>query len=261
MDTKTVNILGTGFSRVNMENVLKVIEEYIGKNEKVQVCVANAYSLVLMQEDEEFKNITNSARLVVSDGKPVIWISRLYGEPIPERVAGPDLVYEFSKISAKKGYRLFFLGSNPVTLGKMVQNLKKIFPSLRVAGVYSPPFKKQFSEREDEKMMALINRVKPDVLFVGLGAPKQERWIWEHKEKLRVPVSIGIGAAFDFIAGTVKRAPKWMQKYGLEWFFRLFQEPGRLWKRYLIGNPIFIWLVVKEFIKVRILGRSSGLEE
>jgi len=261
MDIKTVNILGTGFSRINMEDTLRVIKKSIANGRKSQVCVTNAYSLVLMQKDKEFKDITNSASLIVTDGKLLVWISRLYGEPISERVAGPDLVYELCKISAKKGYNLFFLGSNPTTLRKIVENLKKMFPSVKIAGVHSPPFKRQFSEREDEKMMALINKVRPDVLFVGLGAPKQERWIWEHKDKLRVPVSIGVGAAFDFVAGTVKRAPKWMQRCGLEWLFRLCQEPRRLWRRYLIGNLIFLWLVLKEFLKIRILGRSSGLED
>lgn len=249
MDVKTVRILGIRFARIKIEDALKVVEELIAKDRKSQVCVTNAYSLVLMQKNKEFKTMADSADLVVADGKPLIWISRLYRKPILERVSGSDLVYGLSKKSTQKRYKLFFLGSNPATLGKMVENLKKIFPSLRVAGVYSPPFKKQFSEREDEKMMALINRVKPDVLFVGLGAPKQERWIWEHKDKLRVPVSIGVGAAFDFVAGTVKRAPKWMQKCGLEWLFRLCQEPRRLWKRYLIGNPVFLWLVGKELIK------------
>lgn len=258
MDIKTVRILGTGLARINIENALKVIEEFITIGKKSQVCVTNAYSLVLMQKDKEFKDITNSASLVVADGEPLTWISKLYGEPIPERVAGPDLVYEFSRRSAKKRYKLFFLGSNSSTLKKMVENLKKIFPSLQIVGAYSPPFKKQFSERENEGMVALINKVKPDVLFVGLGAPKQERWIWKHKDELQVPVSIGVGAAFDFVAGTLKRAPEWMQKCSLEWLFRLYQEPRRLWKRYLIGNTIFIWLVLKEFLKVRILGRDCA---
>jgi len=258
MDIKTVRILGTRFAQINMEDTLRAIEKFITNGRKSQVCITNAYSLVLMQKDTEFKDITNSASLVVADGEPLTWISKLYGEPIPERVAGPDLVYEFSRRSAKKRYKLFFLGSNSSTLKKMVENLKKIFPSLQIVGAYSPPFKKQFSERENEGMVALINKVKPDVLFVGLGAPKQERWIWEHKDELQVPVSIGVGAAFDFVAGTVKRAPEWMQKCGLEWLFRLYQEPRRLWKRYLIGNTIFIWLVLKEFLKVRILGRDCA---
>jgi len=249
MDIKTVRILGTRLARIDVEDALRVIEELITDGRKSQVCVTNTHSLVLMHKDKEFKDITNSASLVVADGKPLTWISRLYGEPIPERVAGSDLVYGLGKKSSEKGYKLFFLGSNPATLGKMVENLKKMFPSLQVAGVYSPPFKKEFSGREDAKMIALINKVKPNVLFVGLGAPKQERWIWEHKDELQVPVSIGVGAAFDFVAGTVKRAPKWMQKCGLEWLFRLCQEPRRLWRRYLIGNPVFLWLVGKELVK------------
>lgn len=260
MDVKTIRILGIRFARTNIEDALKVVEELIADGRKSQVCVTNAYSLILMQKDKKFKDITDSAGLVVADGKPLIWISKLYGEPIPERVAGSDLVYGLSKKSSEKRYKLFFLGSNPTTLGKMVKNLEKMFPFLQIAGVYSPPFKKQFSERKNEKMIALINKARPDVLFVGLGAPKQEKWIWEHESELEVPVLIGVGAAFDFVAGTVKRAPKWMQKYGLEWFFRFCQEPRRLWKRYLVGNPIFLWLVVKEFLKVRMLGRNEGLE-
>jgi len=261
MDIKTIKILGIRFARINMENALKVIEGSIAKRRKFQVCVTNAYSLVLMQKDEKFKDITDSADLVVADGKSLVWISRLYGEPIPERVAGPDLAYELCKTSAKKGYNLFFLGSSPTISRKMVERLKKMFPSLQIVGAYSPPFKKQLLKRQNEKMIALINKVKPDVLFVGLGAPKQEKWIWKHKDELQVLVSIGVGAAFDFIAGTVKRAPRWMQKCGLEWFFRLCQEPGRLWKRYLIGNAIFLWLVLKEFIKIRILVIHKGLKD
>ena len=167
MNVKTVRILGIRFARINMENALKVIEGLIAKGRKSQVCVTNAYSSVLMQDDKEFRDITNSACLVVTDGKPLVWISKLYGEPIPERIAGSDLIYGLGKKSSEKGYRLFFLGSNSTTLGKMVENLKKMFPSLQVAGAYSPPFKKQFSEREDEKMVTLMNKVKPDVLFVG----------------------------------------------------------------------------------------------
>jgi len=249
MDIKTVNILGTGFSRINMEDTLKTIEKFITNGRKSQVCVTNAYSLVLMQKDKAFKDVTNSASLVVTDGKPLIWISKLYGESIPERVAGSDLVCELCRISAIKGYKLFFLGSSPATLKKIVENLKKMFPFLRITGVCSPSFKKEFSVRENEKMIALINKAEPDVLFVGLGAPKQEKWIEKHKDELQVPVSIGVGAAFDFIAGTVKRAPNWMQRCGLEWLFRLIQEPRRLWKRYLIGNTIFIWLVFRELVK------------
>ncbi len=249
MDIKTVKILGISFARINMENTLKVIEGLIAEGRRSQVCVTNAYSLVLMQKDKEFKDITNSASLAITDGKPLVWISRLYGEAIPERIAGSDLVYGLGKKSSEKRYKLFFLGSNLTTLGKMDENLKRMFPSVQIAGVYSPSFKRQFSERENEKMIALINKVRPDVLFVGLGAPKQERWIWKHKDELQVLVSIGVGAAFDFIAGTVRRAPLWMQKCGLEWFFRLCQEPRRLWKRYLIGNAIFLWLVAKELIK------------
>lgn len=247
-----IKILDIQFHCVNMEDSIKLIEEFIADKGKHQVCVPNVYTTVLMQKDDEFKKFHNSCSLAVADGTPLVWLSRLYSKPIPERVAGPDLFKEFIKRTARKGYNFFFLGTTTPLLKKMIENLKEKYPSLKIAGYYSPPFMKEFPEEENQKMIKIINKAKPDVLWVGLTAPKQEKWIGSNLDRLDVPVSIGVGAAFDFVAGSVRRAPNWIQKIGLEWFYRLCQEPKRLWKRYLIGNTIFIWLVLKEFVKLRI---------
>ena len=252
-----IKILNVQFHRVNMKDSIKLIEKFISDKKKHQVCVPNVYTTVLMQKDDELKKIHNSCSLTVTDGMPLVWVSRLYSKPIPERVAGPDLFQEFFKRTVQKGYSSFFLGSTPSSLKEMIRNLKEKYPSLKIAGIYSPPFMKEFPEEENQKMIKIINKAKPDILWVGMTAPKQEKWIARNLDKLDVPVSIGVGAAFDFIAGRAKRAPTWMQKISLEWFYRLCQEPERLWKRYLVGNTTFTWLVLKELVKLRILSKKN----
>ncbi len=249
MKPSKVSILGVQVHRVTMADALALIEEFISSREKSQVCVPNVYTTVLMQKDEEFKRIHNHCSLAIPDGLPLVWVSRLIGQPIPERVAGPDLFEKFSEIAAQKGYRCFFLGASPDTLEKMSEKLRARFPGLNIVGTYSPPLMDEFSEEENQKIIGMVNEAKPEVLWVGLSAPKQEKWIGKNLNLLDVHVTIGVGAAFDFVAGKVRRAPRWMQKIGLEWLFRLCQEPRRLWKRYFIGNAIFIWLIIKNLAK------------
>ncbi len=249
MKNMAITILGIKVNRVGKNQVASIINNFIIDNRKHQVCVTNIYSVVVMQKDEEFRRVNNCSSLVVADGMPLVWVSKLFGKPIPERVTGADLLWKLSEISERKEYTFFFLGSNNETLGKLCNNLKEHLPDLKIAGMYSPPFKEEFSEEDNLKIIQKINEVKPDILWVGMTAPKQEKWISQNLDKLNVKVAIGVGAVFDFVAGTVKRAPKWMQNIGLEWFFRLIQEPKRLCKRYLIGNTIFVWLVLKELWK------------
>ena len=248
---KDIEIIGIRIHQLNLKEAISQIESFIRSGDKHQVCVTNVYSVVTMQKDEEFRKINNSSSLVVADGMPLVWVSKLYGQSIPERVSGSDILYRLCKIAVKKQYKLFFLGSTKETLDKMCSNLAKSFPGLQIVGVYSPPFKDCFSEADNSIMIDKVNEAKPDILWVGMTAPKQEKWIYHNLDKLNVQVAIGIGAVFDFVAGKVKRAPKWMQKIGLEWLFRLTQEPRRLWRRYLVGNTIFIWLVLKEFVRTR----------
>lgn len=252
-----ISILGVQVHRVNMEDSIKLFKKFISDNGKHQICVPNVYTTILMQNDEELKKIHNSCSLAIPDGMPLVWVSKLYGKPIPERISGSDLFQKFAEVAAQRGYKFFFLGATPETIKKMTMKMKEEYPSLKIVGIYSPPFMKEFSEEENQKMIEIINKTKPDVLWLGLTAPKQEKWIGRNLHLLEVSVAVGVGAAFDFIAGKVKRAPDWMQKIGLEWFYRLRQEPKRLWKRYLIGNTIFIWLVIKELVKTKLFKKMK----
>ncbi len=256
-----VSFAGIEIDNLTIQETINEIEELIQKEESSYIVTPNVAHIVLLQKDKEFKKIYQGARLVIADGMPLLWGAKVLGRSLKERVAGSDLLPTFCKSAAKKGYRLFFLGARPGIAARAAEILTQKNRGLRITGTYSPPFGFENDEEENGKIVRMIREAKPDVLFVGLGAPKQEKWIWKYRNRVEVPVSVGVGITFDFIAGTVKRAPLWMQRYGLEWVFRLCQEPGRLWKRYLIGNPIFIWLVLKEFIKVRILVSHKGLED
>lgn len=253
-----VSFAGIEIDNLAMQEAIDKIEELIKNVKSSYVVTPNAAHIVLLQKDKEFKKIYQGARLVIPDGMPLLWGAKILGRPLKERVAGSDLLPVFCEIAAKKGYKLFFLGAGLGVAAKAALILSEKNTGLKIVGTYSPPLGFEDDEEENKTIVQVIKEAKPDILFVGLGAPKQEKWIWRHKDELQVPVSIGVGVTFDFVAGTVRRAPKWMQKCGLEWLFRLCQEPGRLWKRYLIGNAIFIWLVLKEFIKVRMLRRNNA---
>ena len=242
----SVEILGVRIDRVDLETAVSEVEGLIRQGGSHQVCVPNAWSTVLMQKDQDFKSINNRSSMVIPDGMPLVWVSRLYKRPIPERVTGADLFFGCARMSEEKGYKVFLLGSTDEVLETMSQNLLKMYPDLIIAGTYAPPYKDTFSDEDHQQMIGAIDAVRPDLLWVGLSAPKQEKWIWDNLDRLNVPVSIGVGAVFDFVAGKVKRAPGWMQKLGLEWLHRFNLEPRRLWRRYLIGNTQFVFMVIRE---------------
>ena len=246
MPKDRVNILNVEVSRYDLDETVALFSNAIENNQKLRVCVTPVNCVLWAYRDENLKRIYNSADLVTADGVPLLWASRLLGSSINGRVTGLDLLPEFSKISAEKGYRFFFLGAAEGVAVKLANHLKSLNPGLNVVGTYSPPFADQFSETENEKMIAMINKSEADMLWVSLTAPKQDYWISEHFDRLNVSIAIGVGAAFDVVAGNIKRSPKWMQKAGLEWLFRLIQEPRRLSKRYLVEAPQFIPLVVKQ---------------
>ena len=246
---KRIKLFGIDIDNISMEETINEIELLIKKKKPSLVVTPNVHHINILQKDNEFGKIYKHAYLVIPDSTPLLWLSKIVGVPLKERVTGSDLLPLFSKIAAEKEYRLFFLGAAPGIAKKAAETLIQKNPGLKITGTYSPYFGFQNDEKENRKIVDMIKKCNPDVLFVCLGPPKQEKWSWKYKDKINVPVIICVGAAFDFIGGKVKRAPKWIQKLGLEWFFRLCQEPRRLWKRYLIGNIIFAWLVLKEFIK------------
>ena len=245
-----VNILGVGINAINIENALLVIDHWISSDQANFVCVTGVHGVMESQRSTAIRKIHNSAGMVTPDGMPLVWLSRLNGYPDAERVYGPDLMVAVCSHSIEKGYRHFFYGGTDWLVDHLVQRMTKRFQGLQVAGTYSQPFG-PLSLEEDRKIVSLINDADPDIIWVGLSTPKQEIWMSEHIGQLGDCVLIGVGAAFDFLAGTKKQAPAWMQRIGLEWFFRLCTEPKRLWKRYLINNPYFVILVISQATGLR----------
>ncbi|HPH95729.1 MAG TPA: WecB/TagA/CpsF family glycosyltransferase [Anaerolineaceae bacterium] len=250
MDINRTNVLGVGVSAINIPMALEVLDEWIDKHERHYVTVTGVHGVIESQHDEALRRIHNEAGMVTPDGMPLVWLSRRAGYHHVSRVYGPDLMLAVCEHSLKKNYRHYLYGGNEGVPELLAQKLQERFPGLSFAGMVSPPFRKMTPE-EDAALVAEINALKPDILWVGLSTPKQERWMAEHVSRLDVPVLIGVGAAFDFHAGLKKQAPRWMQRSGLEWLFRLMTEPKRLWKRYLYNNPQFIWLVMLQQLGLR----------
>jgi N-acetylglucosaminyldiphosphoundecaprenol N-acetyl-beta-D-mannosaminyltransferase len=247
------NILGVGVSALNMAMALEIIEGWIERREPHYVCVTGVHGVMESQRDGELRRIHNRAGLVTPDGMPLVWLSRLQGFHHVERVYGPDLMLALCERSVAKGYRHFFYGGAEGVPEQLASVLQKRFPGLQVAGTFSPPFRSLTAD-EDDRIVQMINAAAPDIVWVGLSTPKQERWMAGHRERLTAPVLIGVGAAFDFLTGRKPQAPRWMQRAGLEWLFRLLTEPRRLWRRYLINNPLFVALVVLQALGVRRYG-------
>jgi N-acetylglucosaminyldiphosphoundecaprenol N-acetyl-beta-D-mannosaminyltransferase len=256
MTIPRTNVLGVEVSAINMMMALSTIEEWIARRESHYVCVTGVHGVMESWRDEELRRIHNAAGLVTPDGMPLVWLSRLMGFHHVERVYGPDLMLRVCERAAKKGHRQFFYGGAPGVGEKLACHLQSRFIGLQVSGIYSPPFR-PLSPGEDEAVIKHINVAQPDIVWVGLSTPKQERWMSEHIGRLNVPVLIGVGAAFDFHAGLKRQAPHWIQKNGLEWLFRLATEPRRLWRRYLINNPQFLWLILLQALARKPAGQPS----
>ena len=246
---KREDILGLGISIANVNDIVKIIDDSVQYNEvgKLIFC-ANPHSIVVAQKDEEFSNALKTADILLPDGAGIVMALRLLKGLKQPRVGGPDVFFEFSKYANSiGGHRYFFLGSTDEVLTRIEQNLAKEFPNISIAGAYSPPFC-PISDEENDLIIKMINESMPTVLWVGMTAPKQEKWAYQHKERLKVPVIGAVGAVFDFLAGTKQWAPKWIRDRGLDWLYRSIQEPKRLGKRNLISNPIFLYLVLKRYL-------------
>jgi N-acetylglucosaminyldiphosphoundecaprenol N-acetyl-beta-D-mannosaminyltransferase len=245
---KKVDILGIKVNCVGMAETIATVEKFISERTPHMVITPNVDHLVKTRGDKEFKRIYAQADLAVPDGVPLLWAARFLGTPLVERVNGTDLFEALCERAAECGYRVFFLGAAPGVAALAARKLAERHRHLKVVGTYSPPFDFFNSFVENQKIEAMIRAAQPDILFVGLGAPKQEKWIYRHMRKLQVPVSIGIGASFEYVAGLTARAPRWMQHAGLEWLYRILENPRRYWKRYVV-DMIFFPLVLAQRLK------------
>ncbi|MDE6621914.1 MAG: WecB/TagA/CpsF family glycosyltransferase [Lachnospiraceae bacterium] len=237
-------ILKTNINVTNMRDTLAYIDSHLDVLRGDYICVSNVHTTVMSYENTEYRTIQNSAAMALPDGAPLSHYSRSVGFKAAERVTGPDLMVELFRMSGEKGYRHFFYGSTQKTLDDMRAALQRDYPEMVIAGMYSPPFR-SLTEEEDKAIIERINDAGPDFIWVGLGAPKQELWMYEHRGKLNA-VAVGVGAGFDYVAGNIKRAPKLMQVLCLEWLYRLMQDPGRLWKRYVTTNVRFVRYILRE---------------
>lgn len=245
-----IALLGVHFDNVTTGETVGLIEQMVTSGRPHYLATANVDFLVQALHDVELRRILMDAHLVLCDGTPLLWASRWLGNPLPERVAGSDLVPLLIKIAAKKKYRIFFLGGTPVATAKAVENLQKEHPDLIISGYYSPPFSKLL-EMDHEEISRRVREAKPDLMFVSFGCPKQEKWIAMHYRALGVPVSVGVGATIDFLAGTARRAPHWMRGIGCEWIFRMLQEPKRLGPRYFADLWHFSQAIVHQWWRMR----------
>lgn len=252
-----IALLGVAFDNLTLRETVGCIEEMIASPRSHYVVTANLDFLALARRDLELHHILLNAHLVLCDGTPLVWASRLFGNPLPERVAGADVVPELIRVAAEKHYRLFFLGATEESNAQAVVRLRAQFPGLEISH-YSPPFR-PLHEMDDAEIIRRIRAAKPDLLFVAFGCPKAEKWLAMHYPELGVPVAIGVGATIDFLAGRVKRAPLWMQRGGVEWIYRLSQEPRRLFKRYATDLRFFGGAMARQCwtMKWRFSGRRT----
>jgi N-acetylglucosaminyldiphosphoundecaprenol N-acetyl-beta-D-mannosaminyltransferase len=242
-------VLGVRVNAVQIPDVVAQMECWVTERKECHfIAVTGMHGVTEAQNDPSFKQVLNAADLVVPDGMPLVWLGRRHGCPLKRRVYGPELMLTFCRMTGHK-YRHFFYGGIPDVCAQLANIMQRQY-GIHSVGHFSPPFRAP-SREEDEQITALINGEQPDVLWVGLSTPKQERWMYEHREQLRVPVVVGVGAAFDLNTGRVRQAPSWMRESGLEWFYRLSQEPRRLWRRYVIYGAQFIWDVALELLSLR----------
>jgi N-acetylglucosaminyldiphosphoundecaprenol N-acetyl-beta-D-mannosaminyltransferase len=237
---EAVEVLGVPVSAVDYDGVMDWMDGMVAARSRGYVCVAATHTVMVAQEDTETMEAVLGADLVVPDGQPLVWALRAFGRRLPDRVYGPDLMLRHCERAAERGTRIFLYGGrNQGALVQLTLNLRRRFPGLRVVGGISPPFR-DLDDAELDDIATEINRSAADVVWVGIGVPKQEKWMAAMRNRIHAPVLVGVGAAFDFHAGLVPQAPGWMQSAGLEWAFRLAQEPKRLWRRYLRYNPRFV---------------------
>ena len=240
-----MRLMNTEIDNLTMDETLDAIDSLIKEDNCSYVVTPNVDHIVQLEKDEELKRVYENASLILTDGKPLIWISNWYKTPIKEKISGSDLFPRVCELAAKKGYTMYLLGAAEGVADKAAKNLMDKYKGLNIVGTYSPPIGFEKDKVELKKIERQIQEVHPDILIVGLGCPKQEKYMYHHCKELDVPISFGLGASIDFEAGNIKRAPRWMSEHGLEWLYRITQDPKRLAKRYLVDDMKIISIARK----------------
>ncbi len=240
MSIERANVQGVGVSALNLDSAVAAVADALAHRSKGYICVTGVHGVSEAQRNPAFRQVLNQAFLNTPDGMPMVWMGRLQGFRNIGRVYGPDLLLRVCELSIPYGFTHFLYGGGPGVAEELKSRLEHRFPGLRVVGVYTPPFR-PLTEKEQSELMKMVADLKPDAFWVGLSTPKQEQFMADHFRRLDATLFFGVGAAFDFHTGRVRQAPRWMQRSGLEWLFRLACEPRRLWKRYLRNNPLFLF--------------------
>jgi N-acetylglucosaminyldiphosphoundecaprenol N-acetyl-beta-D-mannosaminyltransferase len=246
----TVNILGVDVLAVSLSQAVKLLDACVGERTPTQVHLFTVHSLIESCKDPHLRRLVNMKRTSFPDGMPLVWLCRFHGHRGVSRVYGPDLMLALCDHSVAGGYRHFFYGGAPGVAERLAATLKERYPGLQVAGTHAPPFR-PVGAMEERSVIEAINAIDPDIIWVGLGTPKQDHWLAQHRPLLTAPVLVAVGAAFDMLSGSIPQAPRWMQRSGLEWLFRLCQEPRRLAHRYLVYNPLFLMHVFLQLTGLR----------
>ncbi|HEV2486815.1 MAG TPA: WecB/TagA/CpsF family glycosyltransferase [Terracidiphilus sp.] len=244
------DVLGVRISVVDMNLAVNRSDQWIANGDPGYACVTGVHGVMEAQSDPGFLRILNHAAINTPDGMPMVWVGWLQGHQIMDRVYGPDFMAAMCQLSVERGYRNFFYGGKPGVAELLSKSLQSKFPGLQVVGTYTPPFR-ALNPEEEEELVAQVHRSSPHILWVGLGTPKQERFMAHYFRQLQVPLLVGVGAAFDFHTGRLHESSNWVKRAGLQWMHRLMQDPKRLWRRYLRSNPAFLWHIALQFSGLR----------
>ncbi len=250
------DVLGVKVSAINLPRAIDMADQWIAGGNCGYICITGVHGVMEAQSDSEVRRILNHALINTPDGMPMSWVGHLQGHRQMDRVYGPDFMTAMCLLSVDRGYRHFLYGGEPGVAKSLKEILQSKFPGLKVVGTYTPPFR-SLNPEEEEEVLTQVQESKPHILWVGLSTPKQERFMAHYIDRLRVPLLVGVGAAFDYHTGRIRDCPDWIKRAGLQWLHRLMQDPGRLWKRYLRNNPAFIWNIALQVLKVRHYPHSS----